>query len=246
MSRVFKNNQINLGMPFQINTPINFNNIKRVATYLFEQETEPVESADDLLQKAREEYDAIIREASIEALKIIEETEKELEGKKAQILEETMQRGYEEGLSTAQKHYEDLLLEAEIIRENAKVEYKTVLDNIEKDTVNVIINIAKKVIHEEILFNRENILLLVRQAFEKCSNKDNAVLKISSEDYDYICQNKEKLLSMIDSVGELEIKKDMSLKPGSCIVDTPFGSIDNSVQTKIDKIEQSFKSLIGN
>ena len=88
-------------------------------------------------------------------------------------------------------------------------------------------------------------MYLVKQAFEKCANRENIVLKAAPEDHEFLVNNKDRLLSMVEGVGELEIKKDTSLKPGGCIVETLYGSMDAGIQIKMKKIEEAFRQVIG-
>lgn len=249
-SKIFKNYQVNVGVPFQVRVPLNFQTIKAAdavehSIHNDDYNDKITEDAGGEIEKAREEAELILKEAQLEALRIMENTEREIEVNKLAIEEEARRIGYENGFSEAKKQYEDLIQEAEFIREHARAEYREVLESIESDAINVILEIAKKVIGIEISFNKEDILYLVKQAFEKCGNKENIVLKTSPEDYDFLVINKDKLLSMVEGIGDLEIKKDSSLKEGACIVETAFGSVDAGVQTKLNKIEQVFRCLIG-
>jgi len=98
----------------------------------------------------------------------------------------------------------------------------------------------------EISTNKEVILSLIKQAFEKCSSKENVVLKVSNEDYEYVCANKDVIMGQVEGIGELDIKKDSSLKAGGCIVETPYGTIDAGMETKFKKIENAFRDVIFN
>lgn len=250
-NKVYKNYQVNLGIPFQVKPLFNYQNIKRIEALnlnddeISESNIEIPESKEQIIENAKNEAELIIREAQYEADRILENTQAEAEENKNKIFEEAHQIGYNEGYNQAKQQYEDLINEAELIRETAKIEYKETLDNIENDAINLILDIAKNVIGTEISFHKEDILYLVKQAFEKCANKEIVLLKAASDDYDYIIANKAKLLSMLEGVGELKIKKDNSLKVGSCVVETPYGSIDAGIHTKMKKIEELFKQMIG-
>lgn len=237
-----------MGIPFQIKSPLNFETIKKADSFEsrnVEFEHHAKEESEELIRKAREEAEYIIREAQLEAAKIMESAEEEISSTRAGIEQEAWQKGYEDGAEEAKRQYEDLIREAEMIREHAKVEYKEVLAGIESNVVDTVMEVARKVIGVEISFNKDDVLYLVKQAFEKCANKENIALRVSPDDYDYICDNKERLLSMVEGVGELEIKKDTRMKEGACIVETPYGSIDAGVQTKLKKIEEAFRQAIG-
>jgi len=247
-NRLYKNYQVNVGLPFEIKPALNFQTIRHMENEEdFEDKNDSFDEAmvrEEIIREARIEADMIIQEAKYEAARIIEDAERSSKESYSAMVEEARIKGYEDGLKEVKKQYEDLLTEAEYIREHARIEYNDVLSSIESDAVNIILDIAKKVVGNELSTNKENIMFLIRQAFEKCANKENIVLKVSPDDYEYICENKDSLLAMVEGIGELDIKKEPSLKSGGCIVETPLGSIDASLQTKFKKIEESFRELI--
>lgn len=251
-NKVYKNYQINLGLPFQVNKPLNFQTVKHMDDdmsfdddkELFIQQQDDVETREQILEAAREEAEMIIKEANFEAERIVNQIQNQAMENAAAILEETRQKGFEEGYNEVKKQYEDLLEEAEFIKEHARIEYKEVLESIESDAVNIVLDIARKVLGMEISTNKEVVLGLIKQAFEKCSSKENVVLKVSNEDFDYICANKDIIMGMVEGIGELDIKKDSSLKAGGCTVETAYGTIDAGMQTKFKKIESAFRNVI--
>jgi flagellar assembly protein FliH len=247
-NKIFKSSQVNIGIPVQIRAPLNYQNIKRTnAVHIgpdFESVKNKVEDAQEVLEKTRLEAESIIREAELEADRIIENARKKAEELKSLIEEESRQKGYEEGYEEAKKQHNDLIREAEAVKENALKEYKEVLEGIEKDAVDVIIGVSRKVIDDEINLNQEYLLNLVRQAFEKCSNRENIAIKVSSKDYEFIEENKDKILSMTEGIDGLDIIEDKSLKPGDLILETAYGSVDSGVNTKIKKIEEAFEKVL--
>lgn len=248
-NKIFKNYQVNVGVPFQIKTPLNFATIKKINALEQAQEEDTSftakEDAEGITARAREEAENIVKEAQLEAIRFMEEAQREIESSRNAVEDEARKQGYEDGLNAAQKQYEDLLQEAELIREQAKMEYKETLAGIENDALEMIMDIARNVIGTDLSFNKEDMLYLVKQAFDKCTNKESIILRISPEDYEYITQNKERLSAMVEGLGEFEIKRDASMKPGACIVETPLGNIDAGVETKLRKMEESFRQLIG-
>lgn len=162
----------------------------------------------------------------------------------AEIEEDSRQKGFEKGYEEAKSQYEDLIQEAELIRENALKEYQETLQSIEKDALNIILDISRKVIGTEISMNKEKLLEMIAQAFERCSNRENITLKVSSADYDFIIENKDRILSMVEGIGQLEIVKDQALKLGALILETPYGSVDAGMDTKLKKIEEAFFKVL--
>lgn len=240
---------MNLGTPYNIKVPLNFHTIKQAEEIRLEEDDEelsvPREDPADIISKAKEEAEFIIKEAEMEAERLIEKAKTEAEGIRASAAEEGRKDGYDSGIETARKEYENLINEAEIIRQHARTEYEEILAGVESDIIELVIDVSRKVLGEEIRTDRECILQLVRKAFEKCVSRDGIILRVGPSDYDVLNEKHEKLLQIMEGAGEFEIKKDYSLKPGDCIVETPFGCIDAGVETKMQKIEEAFRQVIG-
>jgi flagellar assembly protein FliH len=201
------------------------------------------ESAEILTAAGRDAI-GIVDAAKEEARGLIEQARQNSETERQAALEQARQQGYQQGYEEGKAAYDGLVAEAESLRDEAAAEYKQLLSGAEADAVELVLAIAKKVVGEEMVMNRQNLLVLIKDAFSHCSNKEQVVLKISSDDYDYIRANKDVLLSMVEGVGRLELKRDLSLRPGACFVETPFGSIDAGVATRLSKVEDAFYRLL--
>lgn len=251
-NKIYKNNQVNVGVPFQVKFPVTYQPpVRNIGLKLDfersdeedEQQVENSSLGEDIIYKAKAEADMIIREALLEAKDILKNASADVENLKQQVYDEARTEGYEQGLAQAKQEYEALIKEAQDIKMQAGIDYKQILDSLEEDSVNTILDIAKKVISKE-LECKQNILLLVKDAFEKCSKDRKAILKLSEQDFDFVNDNKNELESMLERSEEIEIKKDLSLKEGGCIIETSFGSIDASAATKIEKIENDFMDIL--
>lgn len=245
-NKIFKNNQVTYGRPFQVNIPLNIKHIVVLDTEAedadddFELPPEPK----DLLEKARQECELIIKEAGFEADRLLEQARLEAEKKAEGLLEEAWQKGYAEGMEAAFAQNEDILAEAEQIRQSAAQEHDSIMAGLEAEIVELVLGVARKAVAGELATNRDVILQLIGDALINCSNKNGAVLKVSPSDCDYLNENKEKLLAMAEGADELEIKKDSTLKTGDCIIETPLGSVDACVNTRLDKIEEAFREQL--
>lgn len=241
-NKVFKKSQINVGLPYEVRTPFNLN--KPIVQNNVTEKKEPTHTQENILEEAKHEAEMIIKEAELEAEKIMSKAQEEAEVGIQQIEEEARKKGYLEGCDSAKNQYENLIQEAEMMKQRAEEQCNMLMESIEEDVIKMVIEISKKVIHSEVKLNKKNMLYIVKQAMDKCSNKEEITLKVSSEDYEYITENKEKLLQMVKGIGELEIKPISSMEVGDCIVETEYGSIDAGVDTKIKNIQEAFKIII--
>ena len=212
-------------------------------------------AAEKRLADAERKCDNMISGAEKQACVIVEQAKKQAEGllreAKRKSVEtgsrfekESREKGYNEGYADGMAQHDALINEALQIKAQAEADYEALMSGAEGDALSLVLDIARKVIGEDMVVNRQNILALVQDAFSKCSDKEQVTLKLSPEDYDYVSVNKNVLLSMIEGVGNLDIRVDMSMQPGSCVVETPLGNIDAGVDTKLNKIEEAFYKLL--
>ncbi len=249
-NKVFKNNQVTYGMPFQVRIPVALQNSRQqeecqgIFVTPDTDEPEITEKPEEIIERAHEEAAMIVKEAEYEARRIMDDAYTEAKEKAAVMEEEAWQKGYSEGIAAAQKECEVTIAQAEEIKAGALMEHDEVLAGIEAEVVNLILDVSKKVIGSEIALNKENMIYLIKQAIEGCSNKNGILLKVAPEDYNFLMANRDKLSAYIDCADEIELKQEMSLKQGACMLETPFGNVDAGVQTKLKKIEEAFRELL--
>lgn len=248
MSSIYKNYQINVGIPFEVKIPQTQTSILTEEIIDEQDQTDETVSetdmADNILADAREEAELLIKEAGFEAERILNEAAARAESDTASVFDKARQEGYRKGTQEAELKYKALLAEAQSIKLKAEADYRQYIESIESDVVNVILDTARCIIGTEVKSNREYILELVRNAFGKCSSRDSIILKVGTQDYEFVQENREALSVVLDGMGELDIKCDPAIKSGGCMLETPYGTVDASVQTKMKKVEQAFRNAI--
>jgi len=242
-NRVFKNNQVTYGRPYQIRLPDNLMKYVDDAGNIQEstEEESSETSPEELLKKAEKKAEAIIAEAEAEAERLIEQARARAEEEARAIAEEAWQRGYAEGMDAAAAQSRSMLDEAEKIKRDAAEEYEKILAGMEADILELAVKIARKAVAGELKTNRDVILQLVSSALAECSEKKGAVIRVSPEDRDYLNENAERLAQLAEGADEAEIRPDAAMKPGDCIIETPLGSIDAGAETRLEKIEEALK-----
>jgi flagellar assembly protein FliH len=202
-------------------------------------------TVDDIPENIRNKAQRILERSKDEAKEIIDKAMIKIEEERDIILEQAKKNGYEDGYNQAINDCEDIIQEASMIKERALRDAEAFLSNIEDETVSVIMDIARKVVGFEISFNREDILYIAKEALENCTHKEHVMLKVSETDYETVIESKNKLIAMVQGVGDIEIKIDYSLEPGGCLLETPFGAVDGSASTRLNEIEKVFRGLVG-
>lgn len=250
MSKVYKSDQITLGTPKPlVNAFIDNNKAKREETDRGIPAAEPVDAekaANDIIEDAKEMYLKIIEEANSEAKRIVTDAQGEAEKLLLAAREDGYREGFETGYSDSRNEAQSFINEAADIREFLDDRKSEIYKEVEEQVVKLVLDISKKVIGEEITQNREAILSLINQALQKCAFRKKLVLKVSPQDHGFILENKDRVCRLVEGISDIEIEADMSLEAGSCIVETPSGEINSSIDVQIREIEKIFTYVLGN
>ncbi len=204
-----------------------------------------------MLKEAQEECEEIINEAKEKAKKIVEnaniETNKyiqEANSKTAEIIEDARKTGYEEGYIEGKKIADELIREANIYKKEYLNQKDNILNQTESDIVTLVLNICSKIIGKTIDEDSEAILDIIFKGINSLNARESLTIRVSKEDYDVVEMSKERILAMANLVEDIEIKSDISLKPGGCIIETSKGNVDVSIDTQLKEIKNLLKELL--
>lgn len=242
-SRVFKNNQVTYGRPYQIKVPVSLYTVPDVTDEPINETEDSSASTDPdaLIENARLKCEKMIKEAQVQAEELIEQARQKAEAEAKKIEEDAWQRGYADGMEAAAAQNKALLEEAERIRKNAAEEYDSIIAGMEADILELAVKIARKAVAGELAINKDVILQIVSSTIMECSDRHGAVVKVSPSDCEYLNENRERLAAMAEGAEGIEIKSESVMKPGDCIIESSLGSIDAGVSTRLDKIEETLK-----
>lgn len=250
MSKIYKSSYVSIGIPKPIvNVFRSESRPKEDAEPATDEEynsSDPEEDADSIIEDAKQMYLKIIEEANSEAHRILEAAEYEAENLMSTSREGGYKEGFETGYNEGKKEAQSAIDEASEIRRFLEVRKEGLFKETEEQVLKLVLNIAKKVIGEEVSQNRETLLSIVQQALQKCAFKKKLVLKVSHEDSDFIIKNKDRICMTVEGISDIDIVPDLSLSEGSCIIETPSGEIDSSIDVQIKEIEKIFTYLLRN
>lgn len=201
------------------------------------------ESADDIINNARQEADDIIDEANKQAEIILSEAKEQAE----EVQSEAHENGYNEGLLSAQNEYSDKAMQLEN-EYNAKVseleeQYSKMREEIEPDLVNTLMDVFEKVTHTIAEDNKEIVLHLINNVMKNVDNSHEFVIKVSPEDYQFVADNQGKIYCAMSSEVNLEVVQEASLKSSECIIETDTGVFNCSLDIELNNLIKEIKLL---
>lgn len=204
------------------------------------------ESANSIIEDAKQMYLKIIEEANSEAKKVIDAAELEAKKLISDSSESGFREGYECGYLEARKEAQSVIDDAAELKKFLDERKESIYMEAEEQVLQLVLEIAKKVIGQELTQNNEAILSVINMALKKCAFKKKLILKISPQDSSFITENKDRICMMVEGISDIDIVSDLSLAQGSCIIETPSGEINSSIDVQIQEIEKIFTYLLRN
>lgn len=201
-----------------------------------------------------DQYKLIIDEAEAKKEKLINSAyEKSIE-----ILEDAKESGYKEGYANGHsegyekgysegKYISDNLINEALEIKNGYIDTKTnLLKELEEDIIELIINIYEKILGNVIDEDMNMITSLVLNGIQNFDPTDKLTIRVSKEDFNILESSRDKILAKASLIKELEIKYDINLEKGDCILETAKGNIDLSIKDQLTEVRELLTTILNN
>lgn len=193
-------------------------NIVPNAKIIKAQEMQEFLEAQEVLSKAKNRADEIMREAE-------------------NAYEERKNQGYLDGQMEGKLEHAEKIMETVL----SSVEF---IEKIESTLVDIVHDSIVKVIGE--LDDNERIVRIVRTALQHVRNQQQIIIRVSPEDEKYLRSALAAMLQTRQGNGFLDINPDPRLTRGACILESELGVIDASLDTQLKAIENALRNKIKN
>jgi|GEM_PF-1159504 len=133
---------------------------------------------------------------------------------------------------------ETLLPALNTMIERLDVAKQSFLQQWERSAVKVAEAIAAKAIARQLPEMVDVPLRLLREALELGTGSTSVRIRLNKEDYETLRPQIDILIQEMTRSVPTEIVCDVSVSPGGCILETPQGTIDNRLETRLDRIQE--------
>ena len=194
------------------------------------------DTVEELLQKERE----VIMNESYEKGRLDSKVEfdKEIEVQKSDAYE----RGYQSGKEEVMQEMEAKYLAMKNIFDDWIEKRETFLEELEADAIILALGIEKKVVGYEIQKNSEPLKYIISEALKIVKNRRNLHLHVSPEDMESF---KQGAIDFTKTFGcPVEVVSNPTISKGGCSIETGYGEIDATVETRWQTIKDTFFSGI--
>jgi flagellar assembly protein FliH len=191
----------------------------------------------------KEEQAALLKDAAKQASLIIAAARKEAKEKG----EEAEARGYAEGMqkaiADANLEIGETVSEISALLHSLEEQKAGMLKNYEGRIRDLAIQVAKKVIQTELDQSGEVFLNIYKSAAQELRDQEWIRLSVSDMQVQFATENAGTLMSLIQGAKHIEIVGLPEAPAGTCILETPSGIVDASLDTQMDKIKEAFAGV---
>lgn len=106
----------------------------------------------------------------------------------------------------------------------------------EEAAVRLAAAMAARIVRRELRQRPEITLTLVREALELAAGSPDVRLHLNPQDYQTLGEEVRKLTKTMSALGQAEVTADESIGPGGCRVETRFGTIDQRIESQLNRI----------
>lgn len=209
-------------------------------------EETPEEKAQKIIKKAERDAESIRKKATSEAAAILEDAKKQAQAEADAIREQAQADGYRIGTEKADAEGKAIKAKANAVLAEANRERAEAEASLEPDMVALIQQIVTKLLGDTVKINPNVIVSLIRQGISGSTLAGNVYIHVSPYDFEQVMDNKEALLAMADSSVKLEIVRDPSLNAMDCVIETPMGNIDCSLNQQFDTLRDNLNYILQN
>ncbi|KHO62551.1 flagellar biosynthesis protein [Thermoanaerobacter sp. YS13] len=254
MYRVYKQQEINLSSPIVLRIVENGNYKEKVEKVIeLSEQREDIKKESEILAKqiierARQVQQEILRKTKEDVEKILIEVEKKAKKIEEEYKEKGYQAGYtvgyQEGYKKGEEDAKAIIEEAKAIKEEIIREKQRMYKEVENDIVSVILLAVEKIVGKYLEEDKDIILNLIKKGMENYNAFDKVTVRVSEEDYEHCIKNKDKILKDIEFLDDVNILKDLSLKKGDCVIETNSGVINSGVSTQLKALKNLFVGVL--
>ncbi|WP_374065396.1 flagellar assembly protein FliH [Paraliobacillus sp. JSM ZJ581] len=160
-----------------------------------------------------------------------------------QAKEEGYNAGFEQGKQESLLNYQNLIHEAKKIIDITRAERMEMITQNERFILNISLDAATKIVHQSIV-DKDAYIEIVKSVLQEAREQPTIQIHAHPDDY-LICQKyKDELFSIVDPKIELSFYPDDTLQVGSCVIETPIGKIDASIDTQLENLRNQLHALL--
>jgi len=119
-----------------------------------------------------------------------------------------------------------------------------VLKEYEREIINLVFAVSEKIVHHEVRSKESVIKTAIIEALELAVEKSKVVFNVNPDDYDYVEKLRPELFNQNKELKSIVVTSDPGVSRGGCYLETSYGNIDATIESKLEKIYQCLNESV--
>ncbi|NLN76971.1 MAG: hypothetical protein GX139_11785 [Armatimonadetes bacterium] len=197
----------------------------------FEEEIEAKLDPDNIISRAKQQCELIVRTAESEA---------------RALMDSAYADGYDAGIKAADRSFDELFGELQAAIEQESQERAELVDSIEEHALTLCVDIAEKIIRHEIKTTPQVVARTLKMCLRRLKVRDEATVRVNPAEVAHLRATRDELLSAAEHLRELNIVDDRRISAGGCVVESPSGEFDARIETQMEQIRRKLMDAFNN
>lgn len=151
-----------------------------------------------------------------------------------------VEKAYQEEKVTLQERLSNLDQFLKTMEQQKKL---ILIDN-EAELISLVFQVAKKIALRDLAENREAVLEILKPLVEELHGDEKITVRVSSDDLYFLQTLRDKTGQAVEKLEKIKFIDDEKMRSGGCILETAYGSVDASVEERVERVWQTLQSRV--
>ena len=171
-------------------------------------------------------------------------TQENISGIEQEAYEKSFAQGEKDGFEFGEKKAIKVIENIEnLFNEMAGLKHDALKQH-EKEIIDLIFAVAEKIVHYEVRSKESVIKNAIFDALKLSVEKSKVVFNVNPDDYDYVEKLRPELFNQNKGLKSIVVTSDPGVSRGGCYLETPYGNIDATIESKLEKIYQCLQESV--
>lgn len=151
--------------------------------------------------------------------------------------------GHRAGLAAGLAEAEAVLQRFNAAIADAIAQREQMLTDARREILELAIQISRKVTCDAIAIDQEATVTMIERIIAQLIDRSRICIKVHPDFLPIVEQHRDRFLSGSTQIKELTIQPDPRIRMGGCFIETPTGDIDARIESQLDVIADTVRSL---
>jgi flagellar assembly protein FliH len=158
------------------------------------------------------------------------------------------EQAYRKGMDAGKKEVEDKLAQATKALSQAaqklSAQSESIMQRSADDMLQLVMAIAERILHHEISEHKEVVARIVQNTINAAVQAEEFHIRVNPEDIEVLNEHKPLFIASLSGLSNIEFIADPSITRGGCVLESPSGRVDATLETQLDEIFAHLKETM--